>query len=415
LGKRVAFWSAWLSWLVFLALATLTFLLKLQDQPSAWPSNLLSLLVLLAFATTGALIASLRPQNPVGWLFCSSTLCWILGVLLEEYAVYSLFTAPGALPAGAIAGIVGEWLSGLGWFLMITVLLLIFPDGHLPSQRWRLLVWVITGLLVADTVVQLLAPNASDADIRLAGIPNPLGIQAVAGLFNQLSGFIPLALFACAIPCIIAVIQRFRQARGVERQQLKWFAFGTSLSVLMILTIIVLVFATPTGDAPSSLFYLAVVSIPISAAIAILRYRLYDIDELINRTLVYGLLSATLLLIYLLLVFGGQHLLSSFLDPSNGVVLVASTLVVAALFQPLRVRVQQLVDRRFYRSKYDAAQVAGRFGETLRQEVNLDQLCEHLVEVVQETVQPTNLSLWLRPRKSPEEIEAEVWEAPPSR
>ncbi len=164
----------------------------------------------------------------------------------------------------------------------------------------------------------------------------------------------------------------------------------------MLILILILVFTTPSGG-PGALFYLSVVCIPISAGIAILRYRLYDIDVLINRTLVYGLLTATLLLVYLLLVFGGQHLLASFFGPNNAVVLVVSTLIVAALFQPLRQRVQQLVDRRFYRGKYDAAQVVARFSETLRQEVNLDQLSEHLITVVRETMQPAHVSLWLRP------------------
>jgi hypothetical protein len=210
----------------------------------------------------------------------------------------------------------------------------------------------------------------------------------------------PLVLFPTVIACIVAVFLRFRRARGVERQQLKWFAYGTSLSILMLIVIVILEFSTTNGaDWP---FYLAVVCIPISAGIAMLRYRLYDIDVLINRTLVYGLLTATLLVVYLVLVFGGQHLLASFFGPNNAVVLVASTLIVAALFQPLRQRVQQLVDRRFYRSKYDAAKVVTRFSETLRQEVNLDQLREQLLTVVQETLQPAQLSLWLRPRKQQE-------------
>jgi hypothetical protein len=184
----------------------------------------------------------------------------------------------------------------------------------------------------------------------------------------------------------------------MERQQLKWFTYGLAISILMLIIILITIFTLPSGG-PGALFYLAVVCIPISAGIAMLRYRLYDIDVLIHRTLVYGLLTASLLVVYLGLVFGGQYLLASLFGPNNAVVLVVSTLIVAALFQPLRRRVQHLVDRRFYRSKYDAAQVLARFGETLRQEVNLDQLCEQLLVVVRETMQPAHLSLWFRPRK----------------
>jgi hypothetical protein len=198
----------------------------------------------------------------------------------------------------------------------------------------------------------------------------------------------------------VAVILRFRRSQGVPRQQLKWFAYGTALSILMIAVITVLTFSSVTGSGASWPFYLAVVCIPISAGIGILRYRLFDIDVLINRTLVYGGLTTMLLAIYLVLVFGGQYLLSSFFGHNNTAVLVVSTLLVAALFQPLRGRVQQLVDRRFYRSKYDASKVVAGFSDTLRQEVHLEQLYEHLLAVVQETVQPAYLSLWLRLEKS---------------
>jgi hypothetical protein len=223
-----------------------------------------------------------------------------------------------------------------------------------------------------------------------------MGIGPANDLFDQLGGDIPLLLFPTIIACIVAVFMRFRRARGVERQQLKWFTYGMTLSILMLIVIIILIFSTVNG-APGSLFYLSVVCIPISVGIAILRYRLYDIDILINRTLVYGLLTATLLGTYLLLVFGGQYLLSSLFKSSNAVVLVTSTLIVFALFQPLRYRIQQVIDRRFYRRKYDAARTLEAFSTTLRNEVDLATLSEHLVGVVQESMQPASVSLWLRP------------------
>jgi len=399
MSKRTAFWIAWFTWVLYLVIAIVTLLLQLKNAPSELPGDIFGALVLLAFETVGALIASRRPQNPVGWIFCMGALLSILGTGLLEYTFYALITVPGSLPAGAFMGILGQWVRSMGWFLMLTFLLLLFPDGHLPSPRWQFLAWLIVFLLAVYSVTFLLSPYPyanSAIDPRLAAVRNPIGIGRANDLFDQLGGTTPLLLYPIIIACIGSVFLRFRLARGVERLQLKWFTYGMTLSILMLILIIILVFTTANG-APDSLFYLALVCIPISAGIAMLRYRLYDIDVLINRTLVYGLLSATLLTVYLLLVYGGQYLLASFFGPNNPVVLVASTLIVAALFQPLRRRVQQMVDRRFYRSKYNATQVVARFSETLRQEVNLDQLCSQLLTIVEETVQPTHISLWLRP------------------
>src|SRR6266480_7090741 len=365
MSKRTAFWLAWFTWVLYLVIAIVTLLFQIKNAPSELLSDIFSALVLLAFATVCSLIASRRPENPICWLFCISTLLWALGNVLQEYTTYTLITVPGSLPAGALMGIIGHWISGIGWFLMLTFLLLLFPNGHLPSSRWRFLAWLIVGLLAAYSITFLLSPYPyanSAIDPRLAAVRNPMGILVANDLFDQLGGDIPLLLFPLILACIVSVFLRFRRARGVERQQLKWFTYGLTISILMLIIILIVVFTTPSGGS-GAFFYLAVVCIPISAGIAMLRYRLYDIDVLINRTLIYGMLTATLLGTYLLLVFGGQYLLASLFGPNNAVVLVISTLLVAALFQPLRWRVQQMVDRRFYRSKYDAAQVLARFSE----------------------------------------------------
>jgi hypothetical protein len=399
MSKRSAFWLAWFAWVLYLIIAIANLLFEIRDShdPATLFNDIFGAIILLAFITIGSLIASRRPDNLIGWLFCISTLLWALGDFFLEYATYTLITAPGSLPAGALVGAIGNWSRGVGFYLMLTYLLLLFPDGHLPSPRWRFLAWLIAGLLVAHMIATLLSPYPyANLDPRLAGVRNPLGIMVGNDLVDALASFIPLLLFPTVVACIVAVILWFRRSQGVPRQQLKWFAYGTALSILMIAVIIGLTFSSVTGSGASWPFYLAVVCIPISAGIGILRYRLFDIDVLINRTLVYGGLTTMLLAIYLVLVFGGQYLLSSFLGHNNTVVLVVSTLLVAALFQPLRGRVQQLVDRRFYRSKYDATKVVAGFTDTLRQEVNLEQLYEHLLAVVQETVQPAYLSLWLR-------------------
>ena len=402
MSKRPAFWLAWGTWVLYVMIAIVKLLLQIRDDPSSWLSDLFDALVLLAFATVGALIASRRPDNPIGWLFCISTLLWALGNAMLEYTIYTFITVPGSLPAGALMGVFGDWIRGIGFFLMLTFLLLLFPNGRLPSPRWRFLAWLIMLLLLVYSITLLLSPYPyanSAIDPRLTAVRNPIGIGPANDLFDQLGGSLPLLLFPTIIACIVSVFLRFRRARGIERQQLKWFTWGLALSMLMVVIILIVVFTIPSGG-PGWLFDLSVVCIPIAAGIAMLRYRLYDIDVLINRTLIYGLLTATLLGIYLLLVYGGQYLLSSLFGPDNAVVLVVSTLIVAALFHPLRRRVQRLVDKRFYRSKYDAARVVAGFSETLRQEVNLDDLCEQLLAVVQETVQPSHLSLWLR---SPEQ------------
>jgi len=397
MSKRTAFWLAWFTWVLYLVIAIVTLLLQIKDAPSALLNDLFDALVLLTFATVGSLIASRRPENLIGWLFCISTLFWALGSLLQEYTTYALITVPGSLQAGALMGIIGHWIGGIGWFLMLTFLLLLFPTGHLPSPRWRFLAWLIAALLVAHSIAFLLSPYPyanSAIDPRLFSVRNPIGIGPANDLFDQLGGDLPLLLFPTIIACIVSIFLRFRRARGIERQQLKWFTYGLAISILMLIIILIAVFTTPSGA--SWPFYLSVVCIPISAGIAMLRYRLYDIDVLINRTLVYGLLTATLLGTYLLLVFGGQYLLTSFLGSSNAAVLVVSTLIVAALFHPLRRRLQAIIDHRFYRRKYDAARVLAAFSATLRNEVDLEQLSEHLVAVVQETMQPTHVSLWLR-------------------
>jgi hypothetical protein len=416
MSRRISFWLAWFAWVLYLVITLLTVLLKLKNAPSELLSDLFNALVLLIFITVGAFIASRRPENPIGWIFCTGTLIWALSVLALDYGVYSLITAPGSLPGGVLVSLFGAVARGIGWYLIMTFLLLLFPNGHLPSSRWRPLAWLIAGLLVAYTITLLLDPNPfMNVDTRLATVRNPLGISGASNLFDQFSSLILLVLLATVVACIASVIVRFRRARGDERQQLKWLAYGTVLSLLIVGVIVIFVFANiDTGPLSSTLFYLAVLSIPISAGIAILRYRLYNIDILINRTLVYGALTALLALIYFGLVFILQSLVRALTGQfsQTPLVIVGSTLVIAALFQPLRRRIQAIIDRRFYRRKYDAVKTLAAFSTTLRQEVDLDQLREQLVAVVQETMQPSYVSLWLRPTALARKQSA-AWSSPP--
>ncbi|HKF37519.1 MAG TPA: hypothetical protein VKB35_11520, partial [Ktedonobacteraceae bacterium] len=220
MSKRSAFWLAWSTWVLYVIIAVVTLLLQVRNDPSSWLGDLFDALILLAFATVGSLIASRRPENPIGWLFCISTLLWALGTMLQEYTTYALITIPGSLPAGALMGVLGHWITSIGFFLMLTFLLLLFPNGHLLSPRWRFLVWLIASLLIAYSITFLLSPYPyanSAINPRLAAVRNPIGIGPANDLFDQLGGDIPLLLFPTVIACIVAVFLRFRRARGVER------------------------------------------------------------------------------------------------------------------------------------------------------------------------------------------------------
>ena len=416
MSKRLSFWLAWLAWVLFLVITLFTELLSLKNASFELLSDIFYDLVLLIFITVGAFIASRRPENPIGWIICAATLIWSLSDFALEYGVYSLVTVPGSLPVGVFVSLLGSVGRGVGWFLILTFLLLLFPNGHVPSSRWRLLAWLIVGLLIAYPFTLLFDPTPFiNVDSRLAAVRNPLGISGTSALFDHFNTLVNLFLFATAVASIVSILVRFRRAKGDERQQLKWLAYGTVLSLLIIVAIIVVIFTNvDIGPFSSTLFYLPVLIITISAGIAILRYRLYNIDRLINRTLVYGTLTALLALIY----FGLVILLQSLVRALTGqisqtpLVIVGSTLVIAALFQPLRRRIQAIIDRRFYRHKYDAAQIMAAFSATLRHEVDLSLLREHLITVVQETMQPAHVSLWLRPVDRQEKQQL-AWRANP--
>ena len=387
-------WLVWGMWALTALAVALTLLLASLNEPSSSFRNtaFLSLLI-FAFSTVGALVASRRPENPIGWLFCSGALVWILGELTLEYGVYALITDPGALPAGAWAAWFGGWARGVGWFLIVVFLLLLFPTGRLPSPRWRPVLRGAVGYIGFFTLVVWLSPVS--ADTRLEEIVrNPLGleIEVMYLLVELLYLTIPLLLVASGT----AAIARFRRSRGDERQQLKWFAYAVAVMIVVFVFWFSLELA---GLVPLSAlaFTIPLLGLPIAVGIAILKYRLYDIDVIVNRTLVYGTLTATLAATY----FGGVVLLQGAFRALTGqesqLAVVASTLLIAALFTPLRRRIQAFIDRRFYRRKYDATRVLGAFSAKLRNETDLDSLSDDLLKVLRETMQPAHVSLWLRP------------------
>ncbi len=189
MSKRAAVWLAWSTWVLYviIAIVTLLFEIKNDHDPATWLNDLFNALILLAFATVGSLIASRRPQNPIGWLFCVSTLLWALGSVLQEYTTYALITLPGSLPAGALIGVIGHWIGGIGWQMILTFLLLLFPNGHLPSPRWRFLAWLIVALLVVYSITFLLSPYpyaSSAIDPHLFSVRNPVGIMVANDLLD---------------------------------------------------------------------------------------------------------------------------------------------------------------------------------------------------------------------------------------
>lgn len=397
--------STWLA----LALSATSVLLVLPalillylNDPVEFVANVPYSVVVLAFATVGALLASRRPDNPIGWIYCVVSLTTSVYMLAVEYARYAAVTQPGSLPLPTfVVWLATESIVAVGWGLMATFAVLLFPTGRMPSRRWRPVAWFATITIAVAAVATALLPGPVDE--QLLPIRNPAGVEAAAWLLEPVHTLGWLALTMAAVASVISLVLRFRNARGDERQQLKWFSYATVFFVIMLaIHSIAEAILGPEAYRPIEPVLLGpgMTSIPIAVAIAIFKYRLYEIDVIIRRTLVYGVLTATLALVY----FGGVALLQSLSRSLTGGqaeqpqwVIVASTLAIAALFQPLRRRIQGFIDRRFYRRKYDAIRTLQDFSARLRDEVDLGDLSQDLLAVVQETVQPEHASLWLRP------------------
>jgi hypothetical protein len=353
--------------------------------------------------TVGAIVASRRPENPVGWLLCLSGVAISISHFTSQYAIYTLLAQPNSLPAGEAIAWIAAWqlpiIIGLQAFY-----LLLFPTGRLTSRRWRWLAWLTVAWVLVGVISSALSSGAYVG--ALGPIRNPLGVESMINVYKVALYNVPLLYLAIAL----SVFMRLRRAVGVERQQLKWFAYAAALFAMgTILNITILAIDTPRWFewAATAIFTAAGTTIPISIGIAILRYRLYEIDLLINRTLVYGSLTAMLAVLY----FGGvattqeifRTLTSQEQQPQFAV--VVSTLAIAALFNPLRRRTQAFIDRRFYRRKYDARKTLEAFSTKLRDETDLDTLSGDLVGVAQETMQPAYASLWLRRDSTPRQSE----------
>jgi hypothetical protein len=389
---RTVAWVAWLAWAVLAGLAILLQALSREGISAA----ALGVLPLGSFMTVGAVVVSRQPRNTVGWLCCVAGLLGTLGGFAEEYARYALVPQGGALPGGLVMAWLTLWVGALWVGLAFTLLLLLFPTGRLPSPRWRAVAWASVASVTAGCAVLALTPGPMP---QMPGKPrNPLGIENAAATLDRMEALLNVCLALLVLLCAASVVVRFRHAGGVERQQLKWFAYGAGQVALLLGSGLVLggLWERFPQGLSDLVFSISFAMIPVAIGIAVLRYRLYDIDRLIRRTLVYGLLTALLAAVYAGLVLAlGQLFGRVGTEPPSWAV-AGATLAVAALFQPARGRIQQTVDRRFNWRRYDAARTIEAFSIRLRNQVDLDSLTAELLKVVEQTMEPTQASLWLR-------------------
>lgn len=377
-----------------IALASMTLILgSLGDAIDGIQVEDLLTLILLVCLGVGSLITTRRPENPIGWLFLSAVL--VLGVqsLLSWYAHTGLETRPGSLPAADLAGALTNGLGNLGFGLLFSFTFVLFPDGRLLSPRWRPVVWLgVTGLVWS--VMETFHPGPL---FFFEQWDNPLGIDQLAAFYKTGTSVNEILSTFQVLAGPLCLFLRYRRASPTERQQIKLVTYVAG--VVMGITGVMLV-ASPVIHIDeiwlNLVFLLLVVSLPVSIGAAILRYRLWDIEVIIRRTLVYTVLTVLLALVYFGMVIVLEGALRAVIGGSSQVATVVSTLTIAALFTPLRRRVQAGIDRRFYRWKYNAEQALASFSAAARSETDLEALTGELVRVVEETMRPESVSLWLR-------------------
>jgi hypothetical protein len=361
----------------------------------------------LPFALVGTLIVWHRRGNRFGWVMAAIALSFAAWFAARQYAVYALVTAPQALPGGVLAlWSTGAW-ADLGWALGLTLLPLLFPDGAPPSPRWRPVVWLAALLVVFNVVQGQILNLPKDPPVPPGAYPFGLSrndaLRAALWLPVILLVYVPIATV-----CVVAPFARFRLAGPIQRQQLKYFIFAAGVFfVALLLDVLSQSAGSPNpqifaaGDLlprlVGALLVAAILGFPLAIGVAVLRYRLYDIDLLINRTLVYGATSAAIAATFWVGIIALQAVFRP-LTSGSELAIAAATLVSFGLFQPVRRRVQDAIDQRFDRSRYDAARTLDAFADRLRDEVDLDALQEDLIRAVRQTMSPAHASVWLRER-----------------
>ena len=376
----------WLGWVVIVTSFVGGVVLTGAAAEDGLPDAMAYTVFVFAFATMGALVATRRPHNPIGWILLGAGLAYTLGGI-------SISNHGGVGATATVLAWLSTWVWMAGIAPVATFGLLLFPDGHLPSARWRWLAWLAAlgcGLVVSGEALR--AGRFADTTIE-----NPIGLELAPAVPMVAEAVGGVLLLVSVVGSIASLFVRYRRARNTERSQLKWLSYTAALvgAALAAAVVIEAVVGAAASELTNGIVTLALSAVPVAMGIAILRHRLYDIDVVIKLTLVYGSLTATLLATYLLMVLLFRLALSPVTGESD-LAVAGSTLMVAALFRPARARIQGAVDRRFYRRRYDAARTLESFTHRLRQEVDLESVSADLRAVVRDTVQSANLSLWLR-------------------
>ncbi|HEY7281125.1 MAG TPA: hypothetical protein VID47_05960 [Actinomycetota bacterium] len=361
--------------------------------------SLLFGVITYAFPVVGILVVRHQPRNAVTWILLGIGLSFGLSSAMEGYANAALAAYPGSLPAGAVVAALQSWLWAPAVILMGTFLLLLFPDGRLPSPRWRPVAWLSVVALAVAVFAIVFAPGTL-ADEGFPELANPLGVPALRSVIAVMQVDI-IVIPICIVLCGVALVGRFRRSTGIERLQLKWLVaaaatVGIVYAVAMVVSIPVPWLQSATPKPVQAVQALAIASfalVPIAIGVAILRYRLYDIDRLISRVVSYAIVTAVLVGVYAAVAVG---LGTAFGRSGNPVLIAGATLLVAGLFGPLRRRVQAAVDRRFNRHRYDAEMVLGAFSSRLRDELDLDTLTVELASTASSAVQPASVGVWIR-------------------
>jgi MFS family permease len=418
--RDVSFWLAWslagISLAMYAAAFVFAFLTLGVDDPVKQVSigdigGLLVYLPFLAFPIVGALIASKRPRNTIGWICLVTGMFWMSFALGEASNAYEL-----ARTGTVTSSVTLDALLQASWALPVGLLgiymILLFPDGRLPSRRWRPFAVFAGAVIVLIPVVFVLAPGYLEGH---PGVRNPFGLEQYPWL-KLVTILVVLLLPLCILISALSLVLRYRRSGAEVREQIKWLAFAALIvGVTYLSALVVGIFFVPTlvsGGDKTPVWYSLLLSfmlmsfagVPIAIGFAVLKYRLYDIDIIINRALVYGPLTISLVAVYLGGVVGTQAAFRTLTgqEHQTQLAVVVSTLAIAAMFNPLRRRIQYFIDRRFYRRKYDAARIMAAYGTRLRDEVDLKTLSDDLLAVVRDTVQPVHVNLWLRsPDRTP--------------
>jgi hypothetical protein len=411
-GERaVAVWGAWALFAVIFALWAVAILtawatrdLKNPESLGSGSADLLLAIgvavVLLAFPVAGIVIATRQPANLIGWILLAIGAGWALLAGATGYADYGIRLHPGSLPGADIAAALTltVWAPPVG--LTGTFLLLLFPDGHLPGPRWRWVAYVGAASTATCAITALLDPGLLDGSVY-QNTQNPMGVESLSGVVAVLD-YAVVVLAATMVASAASLVVRFRRAGQVEREQVKWLAAAAGVSAVIYFVDLCLGVIAGPGPEPAwrlmidNLFVLSLGLIPAAIGIAVLRYRLYEIDVIIRRTLVYAALVSVLALLYLAGVLGIQTAVRSVSGQSGTLAVTVSTLLVAAAFQPLRARIRRAVDHRFYRGRYDAARTLEEFSGRLREQVDIETVSGEVLDVVRQTLQPAHATLWIR-------------------